>query len=130
MTYGLAVAQANALLNALLRNTAYTPPVAIWAKLHVGDPGAAGTANASSVTTRQQVTFSAAASGAVVEATVPSWGNWAGTSPETIVGLSLWDASTAGSFVQSVLLNNGITVTTGQPLTLPAFTISFAGVAA
>jgi hypothetical protein len=129
MTYGLAPAYANQLLDTL-GGTSFTPPAAIWAELHIDDPGVAGTSNPSSVTTRQQVTWSAAANGTKAIANLPSWGTWAGTSPETIRGLAFWDASTGGAFKFSAQLTAPVTVQTGDPLTLPALTVNFAPVAA
>ena len=129
MTYGLAAAYANDFA-ATLAGTTFTPPVALWAKLHIGDPGAAGTANPSSVVTRQQVTWGTAAAGQIAITNIPSWGTWAGTSPEILTGLSLWDAATLGVFWLSVALPVPVTVVTGTPLTLAALTVVFAQVAA
>ena len=53
MTVGLAAATANAYLN-VFRGTTYTG-VTGFMKLHIGDPGSAGTSNASAGTTRNQV---------------------------------------------------------------------------
>lgn len=36
-----------------------------WIKLHIGDPGAAGTANAATNTTRKQAAFATAAAGSI-----------------------------------------------------------------
>ena len=64
MTLGFSTTNlANNWLN-MLRGTAFTAPTGVYAKLHIGDPGAAGTNNASAVTTRQAVTFGAASAGA------------------------------------------------------------------
>lgn len=101
-----------------------------WARLHTDDPGAAGTANASSVTTRQRVQWSPSDAGVLAEGAVPDWGTWAGTSPETLRGLSLWTASSGGLFIGSVPLSSPVVVTTGAPLTLPTFTITWGPVAA
>jgi len=57
MSTGWSVAAANAALDALV--TAYP-----HTKFHVGDPGAAGTSNAASNTTRYALTWGAAALGA------------------------------------------------------------------
>lgn len=126
MAYGWSASFANKILDAMYRGVSFTPPAAVWAQLHTEDPGAAGTANVSSVTARQQLTFPATTGGVAGESTTPSWGNWAGASPETIVAISLWDASSAGVFIKSVKLVNPVAVTTGQPLTLPTFTDSLA----
>jgi hypothetical protein len=61
----LAAATRNAMLDAFARNVSYAN-AAVWVKLHLGDPGAAGTTNAAAETTRKQATFGdAAASGAI-----------------------------------------------------------------
>lgn len=113
MTAGLTVAQANALLDTL--GNGFT-----WVELHIGDPGAAGTANPSSVVTRIQITWNAAAAAAKTSSNTPSWGNWAGTSPETITHLAFWSLVTAGVFGFSILMPAPVTVQTGFPTTLPA----------
>lgn len=70
----------------------------IYVKLHVGDPGETGTANASGETDRKLVTFAAPSSGTMTSTNTPEWTNWkAGNVGETITHFSLWDASTAGN---------------------------------
>ena len=57
MTVGLATTTlANNWLN-MLRQVAFTAPAGTYIKLHTADPGAAGTANPSAVTTRASATF-------------------------------------------------------------------------
>lgn len=100
MAEGLSVAQANAFLNSLCRGAAYTPPSALWVKLHTGAPGAAGTSNAAGNTTRKQATFGTNANAALISNTVAvSWTN-VGTA-EDYTHCSVWDAETNGSFVGS-----------------------------
>lgn len=97
MATGLAPATANAILDALCRNVAWTPPSALYVKLHVGDPGAAGTANAATETTRKQATFGTAASGGAISNT--SAITWTGVSgSEDYTHFTTWDAASAGSF--------------------------------
>lgn len=69
-----------------------------WLRLHTGDPGAAGTANqAAGDTTRKQATMAAAAAGSkAASASVGPFTN--GGTSETINGVSIWSASTAGTF--------------------------------
>jgi hypothetical protein len=130
MTYGLSAALANGIMNSLLSGAAWPAALAgCYAQTHIGDPGAAGTANPSSVTTRQPVTFSAAVDGVKAEASIPSYGNWTGTSPSKIDGVSLWTAASGGTFIGSLKLNSPVDVTTGQPLTLPTFTVAWVPVA-
>ena len=62
MTAGLSATQAAAILN-IYRATNITAPASVWLKVHTGDPGSAGTSNASAETTRKQLTFAAPSAG-------------------------------------------------------------------
>lgn len=127
MTVGLAtVASANAMLDGF-RNTAFQV-AATWVKLHTGDPGSAGTANASAVTTRSQATFAAATSGALaLTGTSPSWSM---TTTETISHISVWSASTSGTFHWSAALSASKSVANGDTLTLTSCGLSLSPLAA
>lgn len=131
MTVGLAATTlANKWLD-MLAATAFTAPTNVFAKLHTADPGAAGATAASSVTTRMQITWSAASAGSKsITTTLPSWTSWAGTSPETVTHISVWDASVAGNFLYSFALTASKTVTTGDTLNLTSHSISFTPIAA
>src|SRR5687768_4828109 len=96
MATGLSAATANAFLDALFNATNYTADAEAWMKLHTGDPGAAGTANAATETTRKQISCSAAASGAITSDAALTWTNVAGS--EDYTHYSVWSASTAGTF--------------------------------
>jgi len=89
MATGMSAAFANTALDAALAN--YT-----WVKLHIGDPGSAGTSNPATETTRKQATWRAAASGATSQSNALTWTNIAGS--EDATHLTTWTASTAGSF--------------------------------
>jgi hypothetical protein len=102
MAVGLAPAVANAVLNALCRNVAWTQPAAFYVKLHTGDPGAAGTANAAGNTTRLAATFSAASAGAITTSADLAWTNV--STAETYTHISFWDASSGGTFLGSAAL--------------------------
>ncbi len=97
MTVGQSTAHAHSILN-VMRATDYTAFVP-WLRLHTGDPGSAGTANASAETTRKQLSFAAPSAGSSV-ATAASWTGWS-AGAETISYFSIWDASTGGNFKQS-----------------------------
>jgi uncharacterized membrane protein YgdD (TMEM256/DUF423 family) len=99
MTVGIAVGQANGMLDALCRNVSYTN-AAVWIKWHVGDPGAAGTANAAGETTRQQATFGTGAGSGTIANTVALLWTAVSTS-EDYTHFSAWTASTAGTFLFS-----------------------------
>jgi hypothetical protein len=73
MATGISSYLANKLLDHALRNTTYTPAATIYAKIHTGDPGANGTANASSVTTRVATTYGTAASGSIAMSNLPEF---------------------------------------------------------
>jgi hypothetical protein len=122
---------ANKVLNHMLRAVASTAPAGNFVKLHTnaGDPGAAGTANASANTTRVAVTFSAASAGACASSNTPSWASWA-SGTETIAHISVWDASTAGTFLYSATLTTARTVNNGDTLTLSSLSVSLAPLAA
>lgn len=125
MTTGLASADAASKLN-VWRGTSYTG-VSVFCKLHTGDPGAAGTANASAVTTRNAVTWNAPSAGSM---TLSALSGYNMTGSETITHLSLWDASTAGSFLGSAALSASKPVTSGDTLTITTLTVSYTPIAA
>lgn len=132
MAVGLhAVNFINKTLNTL-SGTTFTPTANSYVALHTnaGEPGAAGTSNASSVTTRVILAWAAAASGSKsIQATFPAWASWAGTNGEVVAHISVWDAITAGNFLYSFTLTVAKTMNTGDTLTLTAHTISIAPVA-
>jgi hypothetical protein len=131
MAIGLvAVAYANKVLDHMHRAVASTAPAGNFIKLHTGDPGAAATANVSSVTTRPAATFSAASAGAVALSNTPSWTSWAGTNGEVVSHLSNWDANTAGTYLNSWALTASKTVNTGDTLSLTSLSVSLAPLAA
>jgi hypothetical protein len=101
MAVGLAPAEAAKVLDAYFNQTNLTAPTAIWMKLHVGDPGSAGTANAATETTRKDVTavFAAASSGTVTSNVAVTWTAVAGS--EDYTHFSIWTASVAGTFLWS-----------------------------
>ncbi len=125
MTVGKAAATANSYLN-VYRATTFTG-VSVFLKLHTGDPGSAGTANASAVTTRNAVTFAAPSGGSMA---LSSIGTYSMTTTETISHGSLWDASSAGNFLESFAFSAGVPVINGSTLTISALTLSFTPIAA
>jgi hypothetical protein len=121
MTTGLHTANlANRWLD-MLGATAFTAPTNVYVKLHTGDPGAAGTANASAETTRKQITWSAAASGSKSMSGTLSWTSWA-AGTETISHISIWDNSTAGNVLWSGQLSSNKTVNNGDTLNITSLT--------
>lgn len=127
MATGISTYLANKLLDHAFRNTTYTPPASIWAKIHVGDPGAAGTANASAQATRVQTTFAAAGSGSIPINNTPEFSL---TAAETISHVSFWDASTGGNFLYSVAATVAKGGTSGDLIRIVTNTIGFTPLAA
>lgn len=121
MTAGLAASLANGWLDEL---------TGLFMKMHTGDPGSAGTSNASAETERKSLTLAAAAAGSrAATATFPSWTAWdAGT--ETISHVSVWDHVSAGTFKYSFALTASKSVTNGDSLSLTSHTISVTPIAA
>lgn len=113
MTVGFSTTHAHGLLN-VYRATNYTAPASVWLQLHTGDPGANGTANASAETTRMEVTFAAPSAGSMT-ATAVSWTDWDAGS-ETVSHVSLWGASSGGTFLQSGALTASKAVGDGDTL--------------
>ncbi len=134
MTVGLsAVNTANAWLNVLRGTSAatFTAVTTMFVQLHTGDPGASGTANVSSVTTRPALNFGAASAGSQSAiATLPSWTSWAGTNGEVVTHISTWGASSAGTFYYSAALTASKTVNTGDTLNLTSLTVALTPIAA
>jgi hypothetical protein len=113
----IAEGERNKILDALCRNVSYAN-AAVWVKLHLGDPGAAGTSNAAANTTRQQGTFgSAAASGAISNTAAIEWTSVPNT--ETYSHISLWSASSGGTFLGSDDLSSTAPVTAGDTFRIP-----------
>lgn len=117
---------ANAWLNTI-NNTSFSIS-ATWAQLHIGSPGASGTANLSAVTTRQQISFATAANGALALATTPQ--AWSMITNETITDISIWSANSSGTFFWSAPLTVNKTVANGDTLTLNTCGLSLSPLAA
>jgi len=98
-------------------NAAAYSEAEVWAKLHIGDPGAAGTSNPAAETTRKQASFSAASAGAMTTDADLEWTNV--STSETYTHVSLWDASTGGNFLGSDDLSSSAGVTAGDTFRIP-----------
>jgi hypothetical protein len=98
MATGLSAYLANSFLNALGNATAYSVTLP-YIKLHVGDPGANGTANPAVETTRKSVSFGVASAGAIASDADITWTNIAGSEDATF--FTAWDDLTAGNFLFS-----------------------------
>ena len=120
MATGLAAATANAILDSLCRGVAWTPPDAVHIQLHVGDPGAAGTANPADETTRVEATFATPATGGGISNTAAV--SWTSVSAaEDVTHFSAWDAATDGDFqfsgeitANAVMVGDGFSIPVGD----------------
>ena len=117
MADNIAAGVANSFLAALLNGgtfSGYTP----YVKLHVGAPGAAGTANPAGNTVRQACgTFATPSGGSTSNSAAV---NWTGVSTsETYTHVSLWDASSGGTFIASGSITAGA-ILAGQNFQIPA----------
>lgn len=119
MAAGLSTANAN------LAAAAAVGTNAAFAQLHTANPGSAGTTSVSSVTTRPAVTWGSASGGVVsANGTLPSWTSWAGTNAEVVTYISLWSASSSGTFGLSAQLGSSVTMNTGDSLTLTSISVT------
>ena len=98
MATGLSAYTANKFLDALGNATAFSV-TDVYIKLHVGDPGANGTSNPATETTRKVVTFAAASNGTIASDSAATWTNIAGS--EDATHFTSWDNLTAGNFLFS-----------------------------
>ena len=129
MTAGLAPALVSGWFNTL-RTTgnggaAFSAVAGSYVQLHTGDPGAAGTANISAgSTTRNSFAFNSSSSGsALALSSAPSpWTN--GGTSETISHISVWTASSAGTFSFSVALTTPKAWASADQFTLATLTAS------
>jgi len=134
MTVGLSAANtANKLLNTIGRTGTTFTAGTLYVQLHTdassdAGPGNVGTANVSAVTTRYQATFSAASAGSMALSSMG--GTWSMTASENIKYITLWDASTAGTFLWSVQLTSPKSVVSGDTLSLTSLTLALTPIAA
>jgi hypothetical protein len=111
-------AERNKMLDAWAGRTTYTANAAVFVKLHLGDPGAAGTSNAAVNTSRQEATFgAAAASGAISNTAAVEW--LAVSTTETYSHVSFWTASSGGTFLGSDDLSSTAAMTAGDTFRIP-----------
>ena len=107
MATGISAYLANAWLDALGNATSFSVATP-YVKLHVGDPGASGTANPAVETTRKAASFGAASAGAIASDAAVTWTNIAGS--EDATHFTAWDNASTGNFLFSGTI-------TGNPYT-------------
>lgn len=98
MATGFSSFLADNLLDAFGNATSFSV-ASVFVKLHVGDPGAAGTANPAIETIRQSASFSAASAGVLTTDAALNWVNIAGSEDATF--FSVFDSASAGNFLFS-----------------------------
>ena len=98
MATGISSYLANAWLDAVGNNTSFAVGT-VYVKLHVGDPGANGTSNAATETTRKAASFAAASSGSIASDADITWTNIAGSQDAT--HFTAWDNISTGNFLFS-----------------------------
>lgn len=101
-----------------------------WIKLHIGDPGAAGAGNAAAGdTSRKQATMGTAASGS--KAMTSMSGSWTNVSTtETLSDISVWTASTSGTFKASGALTSNQAWVNTNTFSLTTFSVAITPLAA
>lgn len=104
MATGISAYLGNSWMDALGNATAFSVAVP-YVKLHVGDPGATGTANPATETTRKSVSFGAASAGGLTSDADVSWTNIAGSQDAT--HFTCWDSLTVGNFLFSGAITAG-----------------------
>lgn len=95
---GLSAFLADGWLNALGGGSPFSVS-GVWVQLHVGDPGASGSANPAVESARKLVSFGVASGGVIVSDADVSWVNIAGSEDATF--FSVWDSETFGNFLFS-----------------------------
>lgn len=116
MATGLSAYLSNALLDSVGNATSFSV-ANVYVKLHVGDPGANGTANAATETTRKASAFAAASGGSISSDADVSWTNISGSQDATF--FTTWDDASAGNFLFSGTII-GDAYTAGDTFTIPA----------
>ena len=116
MATGLSSYLANSFLDALGNATSFSVTT-VYIKLHTGDPGANGTANAATETTRKSASFSAASAGALASDADITWTNIAGSQDATF--FTAWDNASAGNFLFSGTIS-GNAYTAGDTYVIPS----------
>lgn len=130
MTVGISQANLAAPWLNVLKNTAASAIPLIAIKLHTGDPGASGTANAAAGdTTRKTVTWGSVSGGTLaMTAMSGSWTN--GGTSETLADISAWDSTTAGNFIFSAALTAPQAWASGNTFSLTSLSFALTPIAA
>jgi hypothetical protein len=107
-------------LDAVFRNVSLAV-AANYVKLHIGDPGENGTANAAGNTSRQAATWAAASGGTIATNATITWTSV--STGETYTHISIWDAATAGNHLWNGPLTAPYIVNAGDNFSLTSGTV-------
>ena len=115
----------NALINATLRNTAYTSPTTVYLALYTTDPTDAdtGTEVSGAAYARQSITFGAPSDGVSTNSAAIEFPQ-AGGSWGTVAYIGIRDASTAGNLLYHSPLTASKTIATGDVFRVAAGSLS------
>lgn len=132
MAEGLSTTLVSNWLNTLRSaGAAFGPVAGTFVQLHTANPGAAGTTAVSvGSTTRIAATFAASSAGSALalSGSVGPWTN--GGTSETLTDISVWTASSAGTFLFSVALTASKAWVSGDTFTLSTLGVSLGAQAA
>jgi hypothetical protein len=115
----------NALINATLRNTAYTSPTTVYLGLYTTDPtdADAGTEVSGNGYARQSITFGAPSNGVSTNSAAIEFpqatGSWG-----TVAYVGIRDASTGGNLLYHTPLDASKTIATGDVFRVAAGSLS------
>jgi len=116
MATGISSYLADELLDAVGNASSFSVGT-VYIKLHIGDPGANGTSNAATETTRKSVSFGAASAGTLTSDADITWTNISGSQDATF--FSAWDNASAGNFLFSGSIT-GNAYTAGDTYVIPS----------
>jgi outer membrane usher protein FimD/PapC len=118
---GASATVVDAFLASILNDASFTAYGPVYVQLHVGAPGAAGTSNVATESTRESAgsnsAFAAPSGGATTNLNAITWTSVAAS--ETYTYVSLWSASSGGVFIASGSITANA-VATGDTFTIPA----------
>ena len=116
MATGISSYLADELLDAVGNNSSFAVGT-VYIKLHIGDPGANGTGNPATETTRKAASFGASSSGTLTSDADITWTNISGSEDATF--FTAWDSASAGNFLFSGSIN-GNAYTAGDTYVIPS----------
>lgn len=116
MATGISSYLADELLDAVGNASSFSVGT-VYIKLHIGDPGANGTSNAATETTRKSASFGAASAGTLTSDADITWTNISGSQDATF--FSAWDNASAGNFLFSGSIT-GNAYTAGDTYVIPS----------